>query len=64
MPIPWVEQPEIVTLAEGIRLKRYNGHCEKALAGYQDPFVYQNSEGIFDESKKVQNAFLNQYGRQ
>lgn len=51
MPIPGIEQPETIRLAEGLRLKRYDGHYEKALAGYRDPYVYQNSEGIFDEGK-------------
>lgn len=58
MPIPGVEQPEIVVLEENIRLKRYDGHWEKALAGYQDPFVYQNSEGIFDESRKPDSDYV------
>lgn len=51
MPLPGVEQPEAIPLAENFRLKRYDGHYEKALPGYQDPVVYQNSEGIFDEGK-------------
>lgn len=52
MPLPGIEQPEIIPLKEELRLKKYDGHYEKALAGYQDPYVYQNSEGIFDDSKK------------
>lgn len=52
MPLPGVEQPEIIQLTGKLRLKKYDGHYEKALAGYQDPYVYQNSEGIFDDSKK------------
>lgn len=45
-------QPDILQVNKTIRLKKYDGHYEKALAGYQDPYVYQNSEGIFDDSKK------------
>lgn len=51
MPLPGVEQPEFIHLTEELRLKRYDGSYEKALPGYQDPVVYENSEGIFDESK-------------
>lgn len=51
MPIPGIEQPEIIQLGDTFRLRRYDGHYELALAGYRDPVVYQNSEGIFDEVK-------------
>ncbi|MBR6789521.1 MAG: GNAT family N-acetyltransferase [Oscillospiraceae bacterium] len=52
MPFENIIQPEIVFLTENLRLKKYAGEYEKALAGYQDPYVYQNSEGIFDDAKK------------
>lgn len=52
MPYNNSEQPEIIQLTETLRLKKYDGHYEKALIGYQDPYVYQNSEGIFDDEKK------------
>ncbi len=45
-------QPDVLQVTETIRLKKYDGHYEKALSGYQDPYVYQNSEGIFDDTKK------------
>lgn len=51
MPLPGIEQPQVLPLGEGLRLKPYDGHYEKFLPGYQDPYVYQNSEGIFDEDK-------------
>lgn len=41
-------QPEKITINEWLRLRKYDGHYELFLSGYQDPFVYQNSEGIFD----------------
>lgn len=44
-------QPEILPISPTLRLRKYDGHYEVFLQGYQDPFVYQNSEGIFDESK-------------
>ena len=51
MPLQGIIQPEIIQLSETIRLRKYDGHAEYALPGYRDPVVYQNSEGIFDESK-------------
>lgn len=51
MPIPGIEQPEIIRLSDTYRLRRYDGHYELALVGYRDPVVYENSEGIFDEDK-------------
>lgn len=44
-------QPEKITINEWLRLRKYDGHYELFLSGYQDPFVYQNSEGIFDEDR-------------
>lgn len=44
-------QPAFITVTPSLRLKKYNGDYAAFLAGYQDPFVYQNSEGIFDEDK-------------
>ena len=44
-------QPENIQIRDWLRLRRYDGHFELFLPGYQNPTVYQNSEGIFDESK-------------
>ena len=52
MPIRDIEQPNVIEIDGNIRLLKYNGNYEIALTGYQDPFVYQNSEGIFDDTKK------------
>lgn len=51
MPIPGVAQPELLELSSTFRLRRYDGQYELALPGYQDPVVYENSEGIFDKEK-------------
>lgn len=51
MPFEGVEQPDIIQLSDTLRLRKYDGHYEKALAGYRDPYVYHNSEGIFDDTK-------------
>ena len=45
------EQPEIIDINDSLRLRKYDGHYELFLPGYQNPVVYQNSEGIFDESR-------------
>ena len=52
MPLQNIEQPEIIRISDTLRLRKYDGHYEKLLPGYQDPYVYQNSEGIFDDDKK------------
>lgn len=44
-------QPELIPISDTLRLRKYDGHFELFLPGYQDPYVYQNSEGIFDESR-------------
>lgn len=44
-------QPEIITINDWLRLRKYDGQYELFLSGYQNPVVYQNSEGIFDEDK-------------
>lgn len=51
MPLCDAVQPETVFLSEDLRLRKYDGVYENFLRGYQDPAVYQNSEGIFDEGK-------------
>ncbi len=52
MPLKNIEQPEVITVGKSTRLRKYDGKYEKLLKGYQDPYVYQNSEGIFDDDKK------------
>lgn len=52
MPIKNVQQSEIIMISDSLRLRKYDGNYKKLLAGYQDPYVYQNSEGIFDDDKK------------
>ncbi|MBQ7827918.1 MAG: GNAT family N-acetyltransferase [Clostridia bacterium] len=45
-------QTSFITINDTLRLKKYDGDYEMFLAAYQDPYVYQNSEGIFDDHKK------------
>ena len=51
MALKEFEQPEIIDINDSLRLRKYDGHYERFLPGYQNPVVYQNSEGIFDESR-------------
>ena len=51
MPLPNITQPEVIDISCALRLRKYDGNFEIFLPGYQDPVVYQNSEGIFDESR-------------
>ena len=51
MPLNDIIQPDILNINEWLRLRKYDGHYEVFLPGYQDPFVYQNSEGIFDADR-------------
>ena len=52
-------QPEIIDINESLRLRKYDGHYELFLPGYQNPVVYQNSEGIFDESRIPNLDYVN-----
>lgn len=52
MPLQNIPQPEILWIHDSLRLHKYDGSYEQLLPGYQDPYVYQNSEGIFDDAKK------------
>ena len=58
MPIRNIEQPIVIEVDENIRLLKYNGDYEAVLIGYQDPYVYQNSEGIFDDIKKPDLEYI------
>ena len=51
MALKEFEQPEIIDINDSLRLRKYDGQYELFLPGYQNPVVYQNSEGIFDESR-------------
>lgn len=58
MPLPNIEQPDIIQINHALRLRRYDGCYEKLLPGYQTPYVYQNSEGIFDDAKKPDLKYI------
>lgn len=58
MPINNIEQPYIINIDNTIRLKRYNGNYEIAVKWYQTPYIYRNSEGIFDDEKKPDETYV------
>lgn len=39
-------QPEILSVSDAVRLRKYDGNYQIAVKWYQDPVVYYNSEGI------------------
>ena len=47
MALKEFEQPEIIEIHDALQLRKYDGHFEVFLPGYQNPVVYQNSEGIW-----------------
>ena len=58
MPLPNIEQPELISVSSTLRLRQYDGKYEVFLPGYQNPTVYQNSEGIFDETRIPNLAYV------
>ncbi len=58
MAIGAFEQPELIEISNTLRLRKFDGRYEVFLPGYQNPTVYQNSEGIFDESKIPDLAYV------
>ena len=58
MAINNIEPHNIINVNWSLRLIKYNGNYEIALRGYQDPYVYQNSEGIFDDTKKPDLEYI------
>ena len=69
MPLPNINQPEMIIVNPNIRLRKYDGNYKLGLPWYQDPYVIHNSEGILDESKKLDldyvkgmYSWLNEHG--
>lgn len=46
MPIQGIEQPELISVNENIRLRRYDGIHDFALSWYQDPEVVWLVDGV------------------
>ena len=58
MALENTHQPDYLPVTNTLRLRKYDGHYEYFLSGYQDPVVYQNSEGIFDPDKIPDLAYM------
>jgi len=58
MPFADIPQPEIIPIRDDLRLRKYDGNYALLLPGYQDPYVYQNSEGIFDDAQKPDLSYV------
>ena len=58
MPLENIQQPQVIPVNDRLRLRKYDGMYELFLPGYQDPYVYQNSEGIFDDARKPDLAYV------
>ena len=52
MPLKDIPQPEILPVSDTLRLRKYDGSYSAFLPAYQTTYIYQNSEGIFDDEKK------------
>ncbi len=52
MPFENTAQPEYLVIHDSLRLRKYDGDYKRFLKPYQDPYIYRNSEGIFDDEKK------------
>lgn len=51
-------QPDLIEITDTLRLRKYDGNYEVFLSGYRNPVVYQNSEGIFDETRIPDLAYV------
>ena len=54
MPLNNMEQPNIITIDETLRLRAYDGNYEIAYKWYQDDVVRKFSEGITDPNKRLE----------
>jgi len=52
VPLGNRDQPEMIVVNDFLRLRKFDEDYAAMLSGYQDPYVYQNSEGIFDDAQK------------
>ena len=66
MPITGIEQPEIITIDEQFRLRRYDGKHDFAIQWYQDPELIQMIDGdttLYSiEKVKRMYDYLDQHG--
>ena len=51
-------RPVIIPVTPTLRLRQFDGNYAAFLPGYEDPVVYRNSEGILDDAKKPDLAYV------
>lgn len=61
MPIQGIEQPEEISLGDGLRLRKYGGVFDFALPWYQDPVVLKMSERRTEPYKLEKLAVMYRY---
>ena len=53
-----VTRPAVIPISPVLRLRQFDGNYAAFLPGYEDPVVYRNSEGILDDAKKPDLAYI------
>ena len=66
MPIEGIVQPEIIPVGDGLRLRKYDGTPDFALAWYQDPDLVYQVDGVREpytlEKLQRMYSYLDQHG--
>lgn len=58
MPLKNIVQPETIDINDKLRLRKYDGNYPAFLPAYQQPYLYRNSEGILEDAKKPDLAYV------
>lgn len=68
MPIPNIEQPQIIEITELIRLRKYDGNYQVAMEWYQDKetlMLVNGNDKLYDlEKLKCMYEYLNAHGEE
>lgn len=68
MPIPNIEQPQIIEITELIRLRKYDGNYQVAMEWYQDKetlMLVNGNDNLYDlEKLKCMYEYLNAHGEE
>lgn len=58
MPFQGIDQPAIIEIDDGLRLRAYDGNHHVAFPWYQDDVVRRFSEGITDPAKRLDENWV------
>lgn len=68
MPIPGIEQPDMIRVDENIRLRRYDGKIDSSLEWYQDCDMVYMVDGVKEpytmKTLQIMYAFLDAHGEE